>query len=275
MSMEQPGRPGTPARADSPRPGSLVVAGTGIKFGGQMTLEALACIQRSEKLFYLVTEPATEAWMRQLNPTAETLAQYYAPGKSRYKTYQEITARIMSAVRSGLQVCTAFYGHPGMLVNSTHAVIRRARREGFPARMLPGISAEDCLLADLEVDPGQHGCQNFEATDFLACRRKFDPTSALILWQVGVLGERSIRESLACRPERLRVLTSVLRRYYPAGHAVVLYEAAQFPACDPAIRRIRLATLPQQTVLPITTVYIPPKPSRGEDPRIAAWLNMR
>jgi len=31
--------------------------------------------------------------------------------------------------------------------------------------MLPGISAEDCLFADIGVDPGIYGCQSFEATD--------------------------------------------------------------------------------------------------------------
>jgi uncharacterized protein YabN with tetrapyrrole methylase and pyrophosphatase domain len=258
--------------AERPRRGSLVVVGTGIKLVGQTTLDALACIQRAEKLFYLVTEPVTEAWIRQLNPTAETLARNYAVGKSRYKTYQEMTAQILSAVCSGVDVCAAFYGHPGMFVNAAHAAIRGARRKGFPARMLPGISAEDCLLADLGIDPGQHGCQSFEATDFLACRRKFDPTSALILWQVGVLGERSIGEGMARQPDRLRVLTRALGRHYPARHRVVLYQAAQFPACDPMIKRIPLTTLPKHTISPITTVYIPPRPSRVPDAKIVRWL---
>jgi uncharacterized protein YabN with tetrapyrrole methylase and pyrophosphatase domain len=272
VSSNEPHRLNTRDGADPSRRGSLVVVGTGIKLVGQTTLEALACIQRAEKLFYVVTDPATEAWLRQLNPTAETLGRYYADGKPRYKTYQEMTAQITSAVSSGLNVCAAFYGHPGMFVNAAHASIRRLRRKGFSARMLPGISAEDCLLVDLDIDPGEHGCQSFEATDFLASRRKFDPTSALILWQVGVLGESSIREGMVCRPERLRVLTSVLRRQYPARHRVVLYQAAQFPACDPMIKRVPLTRLPQHTILPITTLYIPPKPSRFEDPKIMRWL---
>jgi hypothetical protein len=33
--------------------------------------------------------------------------------------------------------------------------------------MLPAISAEDCLFADLGVDPADHGCPSYEATDFL------------------------------------------------------------------------------------------------------------
>ncbi len=272
-SKSDPRRDGRRNGAGVSRPGSLVVVGTGISLVGQTTLETLARLERAEKLFYLVTAPTTEAWIRGLNPTAESLGDCYADGKSRYKIYQEMTARILSAVRSGLQVCAAFYGHPGVFVSASHAAIRRARREGFAACMLPAVSAEDCLVADLGVDPGEDGCQSYEATDFLISRRRFDPTSALILWQVGVLGETSVRKGMACRPERLAVLTAVLRRHYPPRHRVVLYEAAEFPTCDPVIKRIPLARLSQQTVWPMTTLYVPPKPSRVVDARIMRWLD--
>jgi uncharacterized protein YabN with tetrapyrrole methylase and pyrophosphatase domain len=254
------------------RRGSLVVVGTGITLAAQTTLEALACMERAEKLFYLVTDPATEAWIHQLNPAAESLEDCYAEGKSRYRTYQEMTARVVAAVRAGQQVCAAFYGHPGVFVNASHAAIRRVRRDGLPARMLPGISADACLFADLGVNPGDVGCQSFEATDFLGCRRRFDSASGLILWQVGVLGEPSVRKGMSCRPERLRALTRMLRRHYPARHPVVLYEAAQFPICDPAITRIPLARLPEATVMAMTTLYIPPRPSRALNATVSRWL---
>jgi uncharacterized protein YabN with tetrapyrrole methylase and pyrophosphatase domain len=259
--------------ADASRRGSLVVVGTGIKLAGHTTLETMACIQRAQKLLYLVTDPTTEAWLRQLNPNAESLEDTYAEGKSRYKTYEEMTARIMAAVRSGLQVCAAFYGHPGVFVSASHEAIRRARRSGFPARMLPGVSAEDCLVADLGVDPAENGCQSFEATDFLMARRRIDPTSALILWQVGVLGEVSVRKGMPCRRERLEVLTAFLRRHYPPRHRVVLYEAAQFPACDPMVKRIPLASLAKQKILAMTMLYVPPTPARREDLKIRRWLD--
>jgi uncharacterized protein YabN with tetrapyrrole methylase and pyrophosphatase domain len=184
-----------------------------------------------------------------------------------------MVGRILSAVRAGLEVCGAFYGHPGVFATPTHRAVWQARREGFHARMLPGISSEDCLFADLGVDPGKSGCQNFEATDFLASHRRFDATSALILWQVGALGDPSIRDGMAARPERLQVLTRALRRHYPANHRLVLYEAAPFAVCDPKIERLPLSKLPQATVLPMTTLYIPPKPSRTPDPRIIRWFD--
>jgi uncharacterized protein YabN with tetrapyrrole methylase and pyrophosphatase domain len=253
--------------------GSLLVVGTGIKLVGQTTLEAFESIQRADRLLYLVNDPTTAAWLHGLNPTAESLEDCYVEGISRQRIYRTMAARIVSAVRAGFQVCAAFYGHPGIFVDASHEAIRRARREGFSARMLPGISSEDCLVTDLGVDPGENGWQSFEATDFLLSRRRFDPSSPLILWQVGVLGEVSVRDNMECRPERLEVLVSTLRRSYPAHHPVVLYEAAQFPVCDPMIRRVPLAKLAQQKILPMMTLYIPPKRQRANHPRISRWLD--
>jgi hypothetical protein len=57
---------------------------------------------------------------------------------------------------------------------------------GVSARMLPGVSAEDNLIADLGVDPA--GLQSYEATGFLVYKYRFDTSAGLVLWQVGVLG---------------------------------------------------------------------------------------
>ena len=142
--------------------------------------------------------------------------------------------------------------------------------------MLPGISAEDCLFADLGVDPGAHGCQSFEATNFLLTRREFDPSSALILWQIAIIGVVDYRDPW--RPEDgapgLRVLTDVLLQRYPPTHEVVIYEAAQFPVCDPAIQRLPLASLPQAAVSSISTLYVPPAFAKPADPDMLARLGL-
>jgi uncharacterized protein YabN with tetrapyrrole methylase and pyrophosphatase domain len=253
------------------RRGSLVVVGVGISVVTQATLETVECIRRADEVFYATPNRATEAWICRLNTRASTLSDCYAQGKPREKTYREMTDRILAAVKAGRQVCAAFYGHPGVFVDPAHDAVRRARRQGFPARMLPGISTEDCLFADLGVDPGTEGCQSFEATDFLAARRRFDPTSALIIWQVGLLGEGSLGSG-TCRRERLEVLTKRLRRHYPARHRIVLYQAAQYPLCEPVIDRVALAKLSEMTVSSLTTLYVPPRPPRPLDRRIMRWL---
>ena len=261
------------SQAVATHPGSLVVVGTGINGPGQTTPEAVACIGRADKLFYAVTDPTTEFWLRQLNPTATSLSRLYAVGKKRSVTYAEMTDAIVASVQSGLDVCVAFYGHPGVLVTAAHAAIERVREAGGRARMFPGISADACLFADLGVNPGEQGIQSYEATDFLLSRRRFDPTGNLLLWQIGVLGESRTRTGVIFRPRRMQVLVDRLLKQYPATHRVVLYQAPSFAADRFTMRRIALERLPRAKVPPMAMLYVPPLPRRRPDPKIARWYN--
>jgi uncharacterized protein YabN with tetrapyrrole methylase and pyrophosphatase domain len=155
--------------------GSLTVVGTGIQAITHITPQTRSCIEEADKVLYLVVDPVTVEWIRKLNPSAESLSRFYATGKLGEITYSAIADQILHFVRKGLNVCAAFYGHPGVLVEPSHAAIRRARAEGFLARMLPAISAMDCLYADLEVDPGMLGSQSYGATQFLRQVHKWSP----------------------------------------------------------------------------------------------------
>jgi uncharacterized protein YabN with tetrapyrrole methylase and pyrophosphatase domain len=230
-----------------------------------VTLEALAAMEGAQKLLYLVADPLTEAWIRDRNPTAESLGDYYAEGKRRDVTYREIVQRILSDVRKGLEVTAAFYGHPAVFADPTHAAIKLARREGYRAVMLPAISAEDCLFTDLGLDPGHRGCQSYEATDFLNREPRFDPRCPLILWQVSVIGEDSIADS--ANQAGLQELADVLERHYPSRHEVVVYLASWYPVCHPVIRRLPLKRLPKADVPMMATLLVPPRRMIGHPKR--------
>ena len=238
--------------------GSLTVVGTGILAGGHATLETIAVLRDATKVFYLVADAAAARWILDLQPEAESLYGSYAPGKDRRASYEEMVERMLAAVRAGETVCGAFYGHPGVFAFPTHEAVRRARAEGFEAQMLPGISAEDCLFADLGVDPAAHGCQSFEASDFLLRRRRFDPTAALVLWQIGAIGVRDFSQEDLWSREGLAVLAARLLEVYPPGHEVVIYEAAQYAVCEPLIRRTPLSTLAEAPASVLSTLYVPP-----------------
>jgi uncharacterized protein YabN with tetrapyrrole methylase and pyrophosphatase domain len=255
--------------------GSLTVVGTGMLIAGQVTPEALYAIKTARKFFYLVGDPATAYWLDTLNATAETLENSFRIGRNRMDSYQEMVERVLAPVRKGRRVTVAFYGHPGVFVFPSHEAVRRARHEGFSATMLPGISAEDCLFADLGVDPGRQGCQSFEATDFLLRKRIFDPKSPLILWQIGGIGVSTFRSKHLWSRAGLRVLTSVLRKTYPAAHTVTVYEAAQYPVCPPVIQPLPLSQLPKARVSIISTLYVPPREVARPDRRMLARLGLR
>src|SRR5439155_1808739 len=133
-------------------------------------------------------DAVTEQALLEMNPRAESMKALYREDRRRRATYDAMVERILAEVRTRAVVCAVFYGHPGVFVAPSHEAIRRARAEGHTALMLPGISAEDCLFADLGIDPSRFGCQSYEATDFLVHRRRIDRTAALVLWQIGTVG---------------------------------------------------------------------------------------
>jgi uncharacterized protein YabN with tetrapyrrole methylase and pyrophosphatase domain len=249
---------------------ALVVVGTGIQVG-QLTVEAALHIRRAEQVFYSVAERNIEAVIRTLNPRAQPLMHLYEVGKPRSVTYDEMVEAVLHSVRAGSRTVAVFYGHPGVFAFPSHEAVRRARAEGFAATMLPGVSAEDCLFADLGVDPADNGCQSLEATDFLMRMRSIDPTQPLILWQVGVVGESAYRGasySLAALPLLLRKLQET----YPPDHPVVLYEAATEPGGRARCEKSTLVGLANVALTPFSTLFVPPLRAVDFDLAFAPWL---
>jgi hypothetical protein len=252
-------------------PGSLTVVGTGFG-GGQITADSADVIASSEKVVYLLPDADADEWIRAANPTSESLGAFYVGRANRLETYLDITEHILSYVRSGLRVCAVFYGHPGVFVFPSHEAIIRAGEEGFAARMLPGISAEDCLFSDLGVDPGRRGCRTFDATDYLIRRRQPDTTVPLILWQVGAVGRTDY--PLDDNRANLAILAEVLRSQYGPGHEAVIYEAAAGPHREAAIEYVRLERLSAAPVRLTSTLYVPPRDEPVIDEGMVARLGL-
>ena len=256
----------------------MVVVGVGMKFMSHLTLEARAQIEQADRVFLVLADPASIAWIEDLNPRCTRLRMYQElePGQDPAREWQsQIDAAIeelLAPAIEGATVCLVLDGHPAVMVPPVHEALRRARERGLGATLLPGISAEDCLFADLGVDPARHGCQSFEATDFLIRRRPVSTSSALILRQIGLIGEFML---MGRRNERgLQVLTEVLTEAYGAAHEVVVYEAAPYSIGDPVVQRISLGRLPEATITDFSTLYVPPAAQAPVDPTMLDRLRI-
>lgn len=254
------------------RPGSLTIVGAGIRPGLHATRESIARIRSADKVLYLLAEITPITWLDELNPSAESLDELYRADRPFAEVYEDIVERILDHVRMRQEVCVVFYGHPSVFDRTSHDAVRRARAEGFEARILPGITAEDCLYVDLEFDPGTAGCQSFDATDFLVRRRAPDPAVPLILWQVGVVG--GTRTTGEVRRLGLSVLGERLEELYGAEHELVVYEATPFPVGRPMIERCAVRELAEAGVTGLSTLYVPPKGVTPPDADMMARLQM-
>jgi precorrin-6B methylase 1 len=258
---------------DSARPGSLACVGMGMTLGSHLTPLARSHIEQADVVFAALSDRIVESWLQRMHTDVRSLQPYYQVGKSRMKTYRQWVDLMMTEVRAGRRVCGVFYGHPGIFAWSPHKAIEVARAEGFEAHMEPGISAEDCLYADLGIDPGRFGCQHFEASQLLFYERRIDPAGYLVLWQVGLVGDRSLARFETGAAYR-QVLVDVLSRDYPLDHEVIIYRGATLPIEKPRIRRVILRDLPHATLTAEETVVLAPaeslKPNLAIQERLAA-----
>lgn len=225
--------------------------------GAHLGPRARSHIEQADVVFAAVSDPLVELWLQQMHRDVRSLQPHYAEGKSRHLTYREMVDAMLAELRAGKQVCGAFYGHPGVFAQVAHDAIAQARREGFPAHMEPGVSAEDCLYADLGIDPGRYGCQHYEASQFMFYRRRIDPAAYLVLWQIGIAGDRSCTR-FSTGPALRRLLVDRLIEDYPADHEVIVYEAATLPISEPRMERIKLRDLPTTPLHMHSTLVLPP-----------------
>ncbi len=239
------------------KPGSLVNVGLGMTLGAHITPISRTFIEEADVVFVSASNRLVEEWVKTMNPNTISLQSFYAEGKSRLNTYREMTEAILTEVRAGKKVCGAFYGHPGVFALPPHETIRIARAEGYQAHMEPGVSAEDCLYADLGIDPGTCGCAHFEASQFLFNKRPFDPSAYLILWQVGIAGDKSLKVFETSEAKK-QLLVDLLLETYPADHQVTLYECAVLPIEETLEITVALKDLAKQTMSMKTTLVIPP-----------------
>src|SRR6185437_15335572 len=266
------------ARASSsmeaiPAAGSLVCVGLGMTLGSHLGPLARSHIEQADVVFAGLSDGIVELWLQRMHRDVRSLQVYYREGKSRMQTYREMVEAILTEVRAGKRVCGVFYGHPGVFAWAPHKAIEVARGEGYAAHMEPGISAEDCLYADLGIDPGRVGCQHYEASQLLFYRRRIDPTAYLVLWQVGLVGDQSLAR-FSTGPAYRQLLVEVLSRDYPPEHEVIIYRAPTLPIQQARIERLPLGELPQAEVGMADTVVVPPARALSVDHEMRARLDV-
>jgi hypothetical protein len=257
----RPARTAARGSAGETAKGSLVVAGTGIASIAHLTLEAVAAVETADVVFYLVIDQLTINWILSRSPSARPLYHHYEPGRNRRDSYDGMVEEILVEMRCGSNVTALFYGHPGILAYPGHRAIARARAEGFFTRMLPGISADACLLAELGIDPATDGLQAFEATQFMTAGKAPDIRTPLILWQIGVVGDTAFASGPYAR-SGFDAMVERLTALYGPDHRFCIYEASEFNALPPSIVWRSFAEVRREDLTAMCTLFIPPRVER-------------
>jgi uncharacterized protein YabN with tetrapyrrole methylase and pyrophosphatase domain len=242
---------------ENTKQGSLVVVGTGMTLGAHITPICRSHIENADIVYCAMATSLMEEWIHSMNSNVVSLQNLYAEGKDRRETYKDMVALMMGSLREGKHVVGAFYGHPGIFALPPHKAVAQAREEGYFAYMEPGVSAEACLYADMGIDPGSVGSQQYEATQFMLYDRPIDTSAYLILWQIGMAGDRQTKQYTTANKARTLLKIQLLEQY-PADHKVAIYEAKALPTDEIRIDWMPLSELDSCTVFQYSTLVIPP-----------------
>lgn len=252
---------------------SLIVVGCGIKFFAHLTNEVIAYIKQSDIVLYLVNDPILKLWIQQQNQYTESLDELYFSCPNRADSYCLITDYVLEHLYQNKHICFVLYGHPSVYAKPGIDAVKKAKKEGYYAKILPAISAEACLFADLLIDPGSSGSQSFEASDFLIHQRQVDISSHLILWQINAIGILN-HETTNNKKIGILLLLDYLIKYYKVTDKIIIYEAAQYPGFEPTIKHNQLKYLPDIQLSNLSTLYIPPTKIAACDQAILKALEL-
>lgn len=254
--------------------GNLIIGGAGIRTVAHLTPETRYWLERADILFTLIPDQEGKAYIQSLTAAPHRdLTSFYQADTPRLRSYQKMVTYILKTLQTETTVCVLFYGHPAVFVWPSLELVKVATQSGHGVQMLPGISAADCLYADLGIDPARYGCQQYEVTDFLLRPKQIEVTADLILWQIGVLGNFDTPlpgddlDALPLLEQKLTIL-------YGETHQGYLYKAAATPGTAPMILRVPLAQLSQSAISTLMTLYVPGKGVAALDAEMVAKLGV-
>lgn len=241
---------------------NLIIAGTGIKFLSHLTIEVKSAIETSSCVVFLLNEPAMKNWITKHAKKYISMDKTYFSSSSRADTYYKIADELLLHLKEYNDICFLIYGHPTFFSSVVGEIKKRISFEEVLVQIMPGISALDCLFADLNIDPGTRGLQSYDATEFILYDESFSVSAHLVLWQIAIVGELRVINNnninLSCQKKALSLLKSKLMKQYPEDHKIILYVASQYPGVDFEHSEFKLRELTTVNIPRLATLYIPP-----------------
>ena len=238
----------------------VYIVGLGVLNVDHITRETEGVIRSSNEVLYVDTGVATRTYLTTLCSRVTSLFETsYEESGHRLNAYHRMAARVLDAAMDHPPVTFAMHGHPIVGVYAPFLIRDMARLLGLEVRVLPGISAMDCLFAELMVDPCVAGMQMYEATDLLLRRRPLHPDVPALIWQIGCV-ETRLHTTRVSRPERFERLVSHLLRFYPPQHQATAAYSTPHPLMPSTVHRFVLQDICKYAHLLHAgfTLYVPP-----------------
>lgn len=235
----------------------IYLVGSGIFPEREMTLEAVAALERSEICTILPTSNL-RSFLDRCGFQFHDISHLYEEGKSRSAIYHDIATYIVERASQVSPLSYLTYGHPMWLDDPARLIIEGARSKGLSAYVIPGISFLDTILASKPVAIGPSGVRVSEASAVVRTGIELDAKVPTFIAQLGALGVEETRITSTVELNQIAPLIEILLRYYPPEHLVTLCDSDE-TGTVPIFLDLPLCTLPiaLEGLTNATTLYLP------------------
>lgn len=241
----------------------LRVGGLGITAGAHLSLETIFEIKRSDLVFVLHNNPIQIEIIKRYNVNVRDLSLHYSVDLDRSLSYEKMVDEVIYELRKGQNICALFYGHPAVFAYPSRKMIHIAKKDGFDSQMLAAISGDACLFSDLNVDPGDFGCQQYEATRLLHYKATIDTSAGLVIWQMPAVGIKEAFTGIVNK-RSFDALKEKLSRIYSASHISTVYLCKELVVGESYYEEFKISEIPYD-IPSYSTVWIPPFRSKEVD----------
>jgi hypothetical protein len=241
----------------------IYVVGLGINGFDQVTPETINALRKCQHVYYVSSSLGTEEFFKHNSIPSTDLFSCYEEGKHRSIAYQKMAEKVVAHAIEGGPIALAEYGHPTVFAYPPFIISKLCKIFDLKMKVLPAVSAMDCIFAELMIDPAHNGLQMYEATDLILRDRPLLSDVGALIWQVGAV-ETALYSSNAGKPERYGRLATHLIKYYPPTHVITAIYSSNHPLIRSQIYEFPLWALPDHAEVLHAgyTLYIPPAEMR-------------
>lgn len=220
----------------------IEIVGLGPGSSENLTLEALEILENAEALYLRTESHPTVDFLKAKGITFQSFDYIYDSKEDFSQVYSEIANTLVTKALEGERVTYAVPGHPLMGETSVHMVIKAAKEENIPVKIIKGDSFLTSLLPLIMIEPFE-GISIIDGSDIDI--KKVNPNIGTIIVQI----------------YNTRIASNVklaLTELYPDEHRVLLVKAAGV-AGEEYMEWLHLYEIDRADWLEhLTSLYVPP-----------------
>jgi uncharacterized protein YabN with tetrapyrrole methylase and pyrophosphatase domain len=236
----------------------LYVLGAGVAFPEQLTVQTIACLEHSLRVYTNLPETKLTSLPGDLRTKCVSLWSLYLDGRRRVDNYSDVIARVVQGAERERPIAWLTPGHPLLFDSVSQALVEVAKTRGWSTSVVPAISSVDTLLVDVGYDPAS-GLFIHEATAVVRRGIAMDPTIASMLLQPGVFNSDKAHLTLDAQMPDLTPLRDHLLRFFGPDHRCAFVRSASSGESEPCVRWVAVAEIAQLAYEEFagTTMFLP------------------